>query len=235
MGAAELWGVEFTGLKVSASVGYNLAQHYGNKEQAAGYGVETGFHHGFSSGMAVELPITESMAFRYEFNYVTRGSRERISVNEIGGEPLLKPAKVNVYYHLGYAEFPLLFKFTALKGEKFSLAANAGVAMSLKTNGRYELEGLVYFPDEDSFTNFHIRDESDLSEVNQFDFSLIYGGEIDFRMWSRPVTLGYRFTIGWDYLSLPTFEAGGAEPVELRNQSYCLYLSTPLWQKSKGR
>lgn len=220
---------EMKELKLGLSAGYNLAQHYGNKDQAEGYKVETGFHHGFTSGLYLELPILEDFAFRYEFNYVTRGSEEDITITELEGEELYKPAVMNVYYHLGYVEFPMLFKYTALKTDQIGLAINAGAAMALKTDGRYELDGVVYFPEADSFTTFEIKDKSDLSEVNQFDFSLIYGGELDFRMWDRPFTLGYRFTIGWDYLNLPTYELAEQSTVALRNQSYALYLSTPLW------
>ncbi len=223
-----LSAVELKEMKVGLSAGYNLAQHYGNKDQAEGYIVENGFHHGFTSGLYLELPIVEDFAFRYEFNYVTRGSNENITINELDGEELYKPAVMNVYYHLGYVEFPMLFRYTTLKSDKLNLAINAGAAMALKTNGRYELDGVVYFPQGDSFTTFPIKDSSDLSEVNQFDFSLIYGGELDFQIWDRPFTLGYRFTIGWDYLNLPTYALAEQSTVSLRNQSYALYLSTPL-------
>lgn len=224
-----LGALELAEIKLGVSGGYNLAQHYGNKDQAEGYKIDTGFHHGFTSGLYLELPIVEDFAFRYEFNYVTRGSEEDITISELDGEELYKPAVMNVYYHLGYMEFPMLFKYTTLKSDKLSLAINAGAAMALKTNGRYELDGVVYFPVADSFTTFPIREMSHLKEVNQFDFSLIYGGELDFQMLQRPFTLGYRFTIGWDYLNLPTYALAEQSTVSLRNQSYALYLSTPLW------
>ncbi len=216
-------------ISINASCGYNLAQHYGVKEQAAGYKVETGFHHGMTAGLMLELQITPAFAFRYEFNYVTKGSSEKITIKELDGEALIKPAVMNVKYGMDYIEFPMLFKLKTIEGNNFSISVIAGAAMALKVSGDYKLDGKLYFPVVDSFEVIIIKDKSRLKDINQFDYSLIYGGELDFKIKKQPLTLGYRFTIGWDYMNLPTYEAGGFEPVQLRNQSYALYLSVPLW------
>lgn len=221
--------VTISELNVKAGCGYNLAQHYGVKEQAAGYKVETGFHHGMTAGLMLELPITPAFAIRYEFNYVTKGSSEKITIKELDGEALIKPAVMNVKYGMDYIEFPMLFKLKTLKGDDFSISVIGGAAMALKINGDYHLDGKLYFPVADSFEVINIKDDSGLKEINQFDYSLIYVGELDFEIAKQPLTLGYRFTIGWDYLNLPTYQAGGFDPVQLRNQSYALYLSVPLW------
>lgn len=218
----------FTDLTLKASCGYNLAQQYGTSKEADGYKVETGIFNGATAGFSLELPVTPDFAFCYELNYVIKGSNQTISFDDIEGEPLVKPATMDVYYRLDYIEFPMLVKKKLVTGDGFDLSLTAGVAMALKVNGDYRLRGTIYFPVADSFEAFPITDDSRLKEVNQFDYSLISGGEIDFTIAGQPLTLGYRFTIGWDYLSLPTFSPGGAEPVQLRNQSYALYLSAPI-------
>lgn len=226
-----LHALDLSEMSIKASGGYNLAQHYGVKEQAAGYKVKTGFHHGMTAGLMLELPITPDFAFRYEFNYVTKGSSEQITIKELDGEALIKPAVMNVKYGMDYIEFPMLLKLKTLKGDNFSLSVVAGAAMALKINGDYSLDGKLYFPVAGSFEVIKIKDKSRLNDINQFDYSLIYGGELDFIVMKQPLTLGYRFTIGWDYLNLPTYQAGGFEPVQLRNQSYALYMSIPIWNQ----
>jgi hypothetical protein len=56
-----------------------------------------------------------------------------------------------------------------------------------------------------------------------FDFSFIYGGAVDLPV-KFPLSVEYRFTLGWDYLALPTYQF--FEPVQLRNQAWSLMLST---------
>ena len=223
-----LHAVDLSEMKIRTNCGYNLAQHYGVKDESVGYKVETGFHHGMTAGIMLELPITPNFAFRYEFNYVTKGSSEKITIKELEGEALIKPAVMKVDYGIDYIEFPMLFKLKTLKGHNFAVSVITGAAMALKINGDYNLDGVFYFPVADSFETIQVKDKSKLKDINQFDYSLIYGGELDFSVMKQPLTLGYRFTIGWDYLNLPTYHAGG-EPVQLRNQSYALYLSVPIW------
>jgi len=230
-----LTALTFADLTLKASCGYNVAQQYGTSKQADGYKVETGLFHGVTTGFSLEFPVTPDFAFCYDLNYVIKGSNQTISFNEIDGEPMVKPATMDVYYRLDYIEFPMLIKLKTLKGNGISISLTAGAAMALKVNGDYRLKGTIYFPEADSFTAIPITDNSRLKEVNQFDYSLIYGGEIDFAIAGQPLTLGYRFTIGWDYLSLPTFSPGGADPVQLRNQSYALYLSTPIFTHKNMR
>jgi len=216
-----------TELNLALSAGYNLTQHYGTKDQTGDYKVQTGFRHGFNTGLNLSLPVTGKLDLMYEFLYVTRGSTEKITIVELDGEPLVKPAVMDVKYFMDYVEFPVLIRYEILQKESFSLSVVSGVAMALKVKGDYELDGVIYFPDGNDYTTFELKDKSQLKEVNMFDFSLIYGGELGFKMWSTPMALAYRFTIGWDYLDLPTYPDGGFAPVSLRNQSYSLSLKIP--------
>jgi hypothetical protein len=213
--------------RVIVHAGYNLSQHYGTKDQAAGYQVDTKLRHGFSAGLGLDLPINDRFSMAYEFNYVTRGSKENITISKIDGELLPQPYQMNVKYYMDYAEFPVLFKYNITKNNRFTLRAVSGVAMALKVSGDYTLDGKIYFPEQGGYTTIDISDQSNLDEVNMFDFSLIYGGELETTIKGLPVIAAYRFTIGWDYLALPTYEAGGYEPVNLRNQSYSFTLGVP--------
>lgn len=216
-----------TDLTLGVTAGYNLTQHYGTKDQTGDYIVRTGFRHGFTTGLNLHLPINDKFALMYEFLYVTRGSKENITIVELDDEPLVKPAVMDVKYFMDYVEFPFLLQYKFMEKKNFSLSMVSGVAMALKVKGDYELDGVIYFPDGDGYSTFILKDKSHLEEVNMFDFSLIYGGELGFQFWSTPMALAYRFTIGWDYLDLPTYSAGDSAPVSLRNQSYSLSLRIP--------
>lgn len=208
-------------------MGYSLAQHYGTVAQTAGYEVKTAMHLGITSGVTLQLPITKAFMLMYELNYVTKGSSEKITIKELEDEALVKPAIMNVEYGLDYLTFPVLFKLRVVDAPKLRLSTVGGAEMALKVHGKYTLDGIIYFPETDGYSTIYINDKSKLDEVNMFDFALIYGGEMDFWIKKLPLTLVYRFTLGWDYIDLPTFPEGGFAPVSLRNQSYVLAVKLP--------
>lgn len=208
--------------------GYNVSQHYGTKDQTQTYSVKTILRHGFTSGIGFVMPISNRFSIANEFHYTTKGSKENIRIAQIDGEELVKPAVMNVKYYIDYVEFPIVFNYKVINKDSYYLSVTNGLSMSLKVNGNYTLAGEIYFPEQDSFSVFNISDKSKLDDINMFDFSLIYGGEMGFRFMQIPLILSYRFTIGWDYLALPTYPTGGFAPVELRNQSYSLSLKVPL-------
>lgn len=208
--------------------GFNLSQHYGTKGDEGNYEVNTGLRPGFIGGAFLDYGASELLSLRLEALYSMKGSREKIRLSkiEIDGvmEDLPHPAQMNVNYYLDYIELPVLLKLKTLKRQKLELSLITGWAMGVKVNAHHQLKGRVYFPrDGDEFEIIEIRENSRLREVNMFDFSFVYGGSLDL-MTRLPLSLEYRFTLGWDYLSLPTYEL--FEPVELRNQTWSVLLSS---------
>ncbi|MDD4309890.1 MAG: outer membrane beta-barrel protein [Candidatus Cloacimonetes bacterium] len=219
----------FAQTKVSygAKIGFNLAQHYGTKDQQQDYTVKTSFRSGISTGAYLDLHILPNFSLGYELLYSMKGSHETIIIKrmEIDGimEDLPKPAEMKVKYYLDYLEVPILLKVNVLDNNRIALSAVTGTAMSLKVKGYHELSGIVYFPDGEEFSIISINEDSKLQNVNMFDYSFIYGGVLEYK--SRiPILFEYRFTLGWDYLSLPTYQF--FEPVQLRNQTYSLLIGT---------
>lgn len=213
------WGVK---------TGFNLSQHYGTKGDEGDYEVHTGLRPGFIGGAFLEYEANENLSLGLEALYSMKGSREKIGINkiEIDGvmENLAHPAQMHVDYDLDYLELPVLLKLKTFKREKLELSLITGTAVGLKVNAHHQLKGKVYFPlDGGGFEIIEISESSKLRDVNIFDFSFVYGGSLDFMM-RIPLSLEYRFTLGWDYLRLPTYEM--FEPVELRNQTWSVLLST---------
>jgi hypothetical protein len=89
------------------------------------------------------------------------------------------------------------------------------------------LDGLV----TDGVESIPLSADSDMSEVDMFDFSLTYGFGLEFPLLGRMALLEYRFTMGMNTLYMPTYayvpfegdyELVDNEPVPLKNQSHCV-------------
>jgi hypothetical protein len=75
--------------------------------------------------------------------------------------------------------------------------------------------------------------DSDMSEVEMFDYSFVYGAGVDFSVRGMQLLLEYRFAIGWNSLAMPTYAYvpfGDEEilienePVPLKNQNHLLLI-----------
>ncbi|HOH98717.1 MAG TPA: porin family protein [Candidatus Cloacimonadota bacterium] len=218
------WGVK---------AGMNLSQHYGAKGDDLDFEVKSGLRPGFITGAYLDFAANDNLSLVIEALYSTKGSRQKITIIRMEDDPdgdgiyemvdLEKPAIMDVKYFMDYFEVPVLLKLRTLKASNWALHLITGTAMSIKVKGRHELEGKVFLPDGDDFSEIPITESSDLSSVNMFDFSFIYGGAVDLPV-KFPLSVEYRFTLGWDYLALPTYQF--FEPVQLRNQAWSLMLST---------
>lgn len=212
--------------------GLNLAQHYAPNADETEYEVGTSMRTGLIAGAWLDLRILPQFALGYELLYSQKGSREQILVKKLEGEPepLQKPAVMNVDYDLDYLEIPVLLKVKTLEAGAISLEAIAGTAFGYRVKGRHQLKGTLYLPitttpDPNDFDEMHLAQSSKLKYVNRFDYSMVYGTALRYSGKVR-LSAEFRFTLGWDYLQLPTFSMDDVkvEPVELRNQTYSAIL-----------
>ena len=210
---------ETTPVEFGTKVGFNLAQHYGTKVDETEFQVKAKLRPGIVAGVYMNYRLLDNLRLGYELLYSMKGSREQITAYMLEGETLARPAIMNVRYDLDYLEIPVALRIRTISTPRLSLEAITGTAMSLKIHGHHELDGTVYLPDGDGFDEIPIVEESDLASVNMFDYSFIYGAALQYHG-KLDISTEFRFTLGWDYLQLPTFSLG--EPVELRNQTYSL-------------
>lgn len=208
-------------ISFSAKAGLNLGMHYGTMVEEDVYEVSPGIRPGFIGGACMEMKLLPYLGLNYELLYVQKGSRERIRILKLEGESLERPATMHVDYNIDYLELPIYLKVKTLESGNWSLSALTGTAMALKVSGDYVLDGLVYMPNGENWDEVPIRDKGKLDDLNLFDFGLVYGTSLNYRG-KLDASLEFRFTLGWDYLKLPTSDY--TEPVELRNQSYSLLL-----------
>jgi len=220
-----LWGQ--TKVSYGPLAGLNVSQHYGTKGDDLDFEVKTGMRTGIAAGAYLDLQVLPNLKLGYELLYSQKGSHETITIKrmELDGDmqDLARPAVMKVDYLMDYLEVPVLFKVRVWDGKLTSAEAITGSAMAVKMKAKHDLQGTVYLPEGDDFTEIAISESDDLSEVNMFDFSFVYGGSLLFKT-MLPISLQYRFTLGWDYLALPTYEL--FEPVELRNQTWSLLIQT---------
>jgi len=214
-----------TPIQSGAKLGFNLSQHYGTKGDDQDFEVKTGMRVGLIAGAYLDLQLLPNFTLGYELLYSMKGSCETITIKrvELDGEmqDLPNPATMKVSYFLDYLEIPILLKVKVLDTKHFSSEAITGTAMAIKVKGQHRLSGEVYLPEGDDFSTIAINESSKLDNVNLFDYSFVYGGNLSLKT-KLPLHLEYRFTLGWDYLSLPTYQL--FEPVSLRNQTYSLIL-----------
>ena len=217
LSSLSILGAETVKLNYGIKTGFNLAQHYAPMPKGSEYKIKTGLRPGAIAGFWLDMRVLPQFAVGYEALYSMKGSREKITVLKMDGEVLPKPALMNVDYDLDYLEVPVLLKLRAWERGRLSMEGIVGTAMSVKLHSHHALQGIVYFPDGAGFSEFPINEESDLSDVNMFDYSMVYGNVLRYDGKIK-IRAELRFTLGWDYLQLPTFSL--AEPVELRNQTY---------------
>lgn len=223
-------------LNYGCKAGLNLAQHYAPNADESEYEVGTGMRPGLIAGAWLDLRVLPQFALGYELLYSQKGSREEIRVKKIQDDlgvwtVLDKPAVMNVDYNLDYLEIPVLLKVKTLEAGALSMEAIAGTAFSYRIRGHHKLEGTVYLPiaGTSDFDEMHLAQTSKLKYVNRFDYSMVYGTALHYKGKVR-LSAEFRFTLGWDYLQLPTFSMDfvEVEPVELRNQTYSAILGIEL-------
>jgi hypothetical protein len=200
-----------TGVRFGLKGGYSLSTQYGITVPDIPYSVDTHFRHGLAGGILVYFPITESFGIQQELLYVTKGSREDITMNT-------QPIKTHTEYNLNYFELPLVFRYTFVKLGNFKIYGSSGFALSILLNGESKLNGTV----DMGGTLIPFSESTKLEGVDIFDYGFLYGAGLDFNLFKKNCFFEYRFNIGWNTLMMPT--SAGQDPAPLRNQDYIFSL-----------
>ena len=200
-----------TGVRFGLKGGYSLSTQFGITVPDIPYSVDTHFRHGLAGGILVYFPITESFGIQQELLYVTKGSREDITMNT-------QPIKTHTEYNLNYFELPLVFRYTFVKLGNFKIYGSSGFALSILLNGESKLNGTV----DMGGTLIPFSESTKLEGVDIFDYGFLYGAGLDFNLFKKNCFFEYRFNIGWNTLMMPT--SAGQDPAPLRNQDYIFSL-----------
>lgn len=218
----EIRSRSFAEFSFGFKTGMSLAQHAGTEERGSEYTVTSHWRTGFAVGAFLYFPVTSRFGIQQELMYIQKGSRQ-----DIGVEILDIPTVLDVAYDMDYIEIPVLMKLAWVKREKSTLYSIAGTALSLKVRDRYVLTGEI----DDGSQVVPLRADADMSEVDMFDYSFVYGIGFEFTLWKRRMMLEHRFTIGWNTLAMPTYAyvPFGDEriliendPVTLKNQNHLI-------------
>jgi hypothetical protein len=204
--------------------GFSLSQHSGVMERGADYGVSSHWRKGFTGGLFLYVPMTPRFGLQQEVLYVQKGSQQDITVDILD-----IPTVLCVKYDMDYIEIPVLLRYTWFRRNNRVFYSFAGTSISFKVHDRYILKGEV----DDGVEQVPLYADSDISEVEMFDYSFVFGLGLDFKLWSTELLVEYRFTIGWNELDMPTyayvpFEGEDLlienEPVPLKNQAHLFLL-----------
>ena len=204
--------------------GVSFAQHTGIEERNSEYTVKSHWRTGFIAGAFLYVPVTPRFGIQQEVLYAQKGSRQ-----EIGVEILDIPTVLDVTYEMDYIEIPVFMKFALVQREKFAIHSVAGTALSLMVRGHYALAGVI----DDGSQSVPLSADADMSEVDMFDYSFVYGFDAEAGVGNLRASLEYRFVIGWNTLSMPTYAyvPFGDEsilidndPVPLKNQAHYIVI-----------
>jgi hypothetical protein len=200
--------------------GVSFAQHTGIEERNSEYTVKSHWRTGYAAGAFLYVPVTARFGIQQEIMYVQKGSRQ-----EIGVEILDIPTVLDVTYDMDYIEIPVFMKFALLQRERIAVHSVAGTALALMVRDHYSLAGEI----DDGSQTVPLSADADMSEVDMFDYSFVYGFDAETTVSNLRAFLEYRFVIGWNTLLLPTYAyvPFGDEsilidndPVPLKNQAH---------------
>jgi hypothetical protein len=202
--------------------GVSFAQHQGTTPRDLEYEVSSSWRTGVAAGVFFILPVTPRFGIQQEVLYVQKGSRQQIGV-----EVFDIPTTLDVTYDLDYIEIPLLLRYHWILDRTVDLYTLGGFAFGLKVNDRYKLDGVV----DDGVETIPITADSDMSEVDIFDFMFTYGVGLEFSVGGSRLLVEYRFDLSVEALPMPTYAyvpfgdeelLVDNEPVPLRNQAHLL-------------
>jgi hypothetical protein len=214
----------FPSISWGFKAGLSLSQNSGVMERDAEYSVSSQYRRGFAGGLFIYMPITSRFGLQQEFLYVQKGSRQDITVEIVD-----IPTVLDVKYQMDYFEIPVLLRYTWIRISGRAFYSFGGTALSLKADDRYRLSGVV----DDGVEQVPLYADSDMSEVEMFDYSFIFGLGYEHNVRSSRLLIEYRFTIGWNGLEMPTYayvEFEGKDllidndPVTLKNQAHLFLL-----------
>jgi len=211
----------FTRLSFGFKGGLALTQHQGTEPREQEYTVASTMRRGFAGGVFLTLPVTRRFFLQQEVLYVQKGSRQ-----DIGVDIFDIPTVLDVTYDMDYLEIPLLMRYHWLIDRGVDVYTLGGFSFGLKIRDQYRLSGGV----SDGEQTIPVTADSDMSEVDLFDFAFTYGMGVEFPLGGRRLLIEYRFDLSLQQLPLPTYAyvpfgdedeiLVANEPVPLRNQAH---------------
>lgn len=196
--------------------GGGIAQAYGSKEQANDYLIDIKHYPVVRTGILVEHDISSNLTFVQEVLYSQKGSKQTIKVKE-------QPVKFTLQYDLDYLEVPFLIKYNLIDYKKVKIHSLVGFSFSYLLKAHYDLDGQVEIASGDALSIIPLEDSYEIKDLDEFDYSLLYGFSTDLNTFGLPLCIEYRFSLSWYKINFPTYQ--DMEPVVLSNQSHVLTLS----------
>lgn len=202
------------------SLGGGLAQAYGSKEQAVDYDIDIKPYPVFRAGLFAEYLITDNMSLVQEVIYSQKGSKQTIKVKD-------QPVNFDLQYDLYYIEVPFLIKYDLFKLNQTQIRSFVGFSFSYLLDAYYDLDGSVQIGTDDDMSIVTLQDSYRMKNLDEFDYSLLYGFTTDLQHLGIPIGLEYRFSLSWYKINFPTYS--DMEPVVLSNQSHILTFNYKFW------
>jgi hypothetical protein len=194
-------------------LGGGIAQAYASQDQIPEeFIIATNTYPVIKTGLVAEYPITHNFSLIQEVLYSQKGAKQTITVDD-------QPVKFNLNYDLDYLEVPFLIKYRLLNIKRVPINSIVGFSVSYLLKAHYKLNGTVNIADDVLL----VDDSYEIKDLDEFDYSLLYGLSTNLKEFGIPVHLEYRISLSWAKIEMPTFE--GIDPVIISNQSQTLAIS----------
>jgi hypothetical protein len=200
------------------SFGGGIAQGYGSRDQAEEFEIAIKIKPVYRAGVFSLLSVSENLRIHQEVLFTQKGSLQEITHKE-------EPVNLKASYDLDYLEVPFLIQQKLFQVRDATVWGTTGFSFSWLLQAQYDLDCEVCVGDE----VIELNESHSLRNLDEFDYSLLYGLVLDFSIFQRPVILEYRFSLGWYKIDFPTY--GGLEPVQLCNQVHSITLGVKLLTK----
>ncbi|MBK3515728.1 porin family protein [Carboxylicivirga marina] len=227
-------GQDKTGIRFGIKGGYNIATQYGITPEDLTYDVSSESLNGFSGGIMLLFPITNAFAVQQEYIYSNKGSVQNVSMT-------LPPEMGNTFvststeYQINYFEMPIVFRYTFAKIGNVGIYGCSGFALSMLLDGEYTYKQSIQPLITTDGINFEPgpvvaseKSTQDIKELDEFDYSFVYGLGAHFKLLKQTFFVDYRQVIGWNTLQLPV-SPNSEDTAPLRNQNYTISLGMYFW------
>ncbi len=207
LGSAYLFGPGYAPAAVEMRYGFkailDISRHWSTAEKGgADYSVESANRTGYGLGGILQADLSPYFTLQPEVFFIRKGSVQNVTV---AGVPI---GPIRATYILDYLELPVILK-TYFRARREPLAPHLGIGpyLSFLVHNKYKFKNSILG-----------ESEQKIEDLRTTDFGVVFLFGLDVHGPDALFSFGYRFSMGFVDLALPT--GPGFPAIDLRNQCH---------------
>lgn len=162
--------------------------------------IELGTKSGVAVGLFYRIDVTDSLSIQPEFLYMMKG---------VGDSGVTNGKEWSLSFDIDYLEFPILLKYRFPYVGKLEPNVFVGPYLAVKLTAKTEIT-----VDEHSVSE-------DVEDIHSLDYGMVFGGGVDFELWSGHLVLDARYALGFRDVSTEGLERKTLHRVFTVMLGYC--------------